>query len=198
MNFSLKVLMDPLFKKSLYSENFRTSTDTECNTMTPSVAITGFSMMASLFLPLPHPWLGGCVDTTQSGRYVHAGLRCGSHQCRDSRSCGSDWTPSGRKWAEGGNNIGTHRDCYPYDMWRWHSQTYLKLGDLNCLLKEAFFKLLGGVSIYWANNTFSFILATHIFFGRWPEKTMLLFNLSFKYADVSLGWLASTFNRTLG
>lgn len=85
--------MDPLLKKSFYSENFQTSTDTE-----PQVANTGFSMMASLFL---------CHDqeVVKTPPRMGGQARAGLQVWRDSRSCGSDWTPSGKeKWAEGGNN----------------------------------------------------------------------------------------------
>lgn len=164
------------------------------------MAVTGFSMMASLFLFLCHMQLGGCIDTTQRGRASPCwtpGVRVISVDIVE--AMGMKGLPGREKWAEVGNNTGRHRDCCAYEMWGWHSQTF-KIGCLKLLGKRSLIsKLPSCVSIYWANNMFCFVFWQHRFFlARWPENTMILFHLFFKYVDIHVGWPALTFSRTLG
>lgn len=45
----------------------------ESDRMKRQVAVTGFSLMASLFSSLPNAWVGGCVGIIPDGRAGPAG-----------------------------------------------------------------------------------------------------------------------------
>lgn len=118
-------------KKKNYNGNFQASANTQSDVMKPQVAITGFGTVASLFLSLPHAWLKGCLDTTQSGRAspcwtVRDG--CASHQCRDLELLGAIGPPGvgrsgqGEQTVLGDTGIAMVPDVsmgvIVYDIWR--------------------------------------------------------------------------------